>query len=113
MRTDFAAIAASAILLAASGTEAACEYPDEVAVPDGSMATKDDMLEGQKGVKQYMAEMQDYIDCLDQESQARSDDQSDEEKVLHVKRHNAAVEAMETVAARFNEQVRAFRSASE
>ena len=84
-----------------------------MAVPDGSTATKDDMLEGQKGVKQYMAEMQDYIDCLDQESQARSDDQSDEEKVLHVKRHNAAVEAMETVAARFNEQVRAFRSASE
>ena len=36
-----------------------------------------------------------------------------EEKVLHVKRHNAAVEAMETVAARFNEEVRAFKSASE
>jgi hypothetical protein len=112
MRTAFAMMVASAAFFACSIASAACEYPEEVTIPEGATADKDDMLEGQKGVKQYMADMQGYIDCLDQESQVNVDDQSEEEKVLHVKRHNAAVEAMETVAARFNEQVRAYKSAS-
>ena len=110
MKTVFAVLASMAAMC--STASAACEYPQEIGLPDGATAVKNDMLEGQKGVKQYMADMQIYIDCLDQESQSSDNNQSDEEKVLHVKRHNAAVEAMETVAARFNEQVRAFKSAA-
>ncbi len=46
---------------------AACPYPENVIVPDGATATTDDMENGQTRIKQYMAEMEAYLDCLDQE----------------------------------------------
>ena len=89
---------------------AACPYPDDVEVPDGSSATEQDMLSGQKRVKAYMAEMEDYLKCLDDESMALGDAVTDEQRQLHVDRHNAAVEAMESVANAFNEQIRAYKA---
>ena len=100
-------------VLAVAGNALACDYPREVSVPDGGTATKDDMLNGQKDVKTYMAAMEGYLACLDEESAGADEDQTDEQKTLHTKRHNAAVEAMEGLAARFNEEVRAYKAAGQ
>ena len=88
---------------------AACPFPKEVSVPDGATATTDEMVEAQARVKQYMAEMEGYLDCLDREEASISEKQTPEAKALHVQRHNAAVDAMESVAAQFNEQIRAYK----
>jgi hypothetical protein len=95
-----------------SPLHAVCPYPEEVTVPDGATASSDEMVNGQALVKQFMAEMEDYLDCLDREEATIPEKQTPEAKVLHVQRHNAAVDAMEKVAAKFNEEIRAYKTAN-
>lgn len=96
---------------------AACDYPSKVDVPSGMTATKEDMLQGQRDVKAYVAAMEEYLECIvNDEKIARSemDDLESEveqqrEDMLN-KKYNAAVDEMETIAADFNTAVQAYRS---
>lgn len=98
----------------------ACDYPQRVKIPNGASATKDEMIAGQRAVKDYMASMDEYLSCIEKEEKdtiATMPDLTDEEREARattlVKKHNAAVEEMELVAARFNEEVRAYKAKSE
>ncbi len=97
----------------------ACDYPARAKIVNGSTASKEDMLASQKAVKTYMAAMDEYLKCIDeQEKQARAelDEPTEEELAQRTemlnKKHNAAVEEMEIVAAEFNEQVRLYKAQS-
>lgn len=101
-------------LVGASPAWAACDYPSQPRMPDGTNASKDEMIAGQKAVKAYMASMDDYLACIEDEAvAAKSEDEAPEitqqRDALLNKRYNAAVAEMEEVAARFNEQVRAYK----
>jgi hypothetical protein len=89
---------------------AACTYPAEVAVPGGKTATEQEMIEASKAVNGYMDAMHAYQACIDSEESALGDSETPEQKALHVKRYNATVDAMETLAAHFNEELRAFKA---
>lgn len=89
----------------------ACETPSTINVPDGKVATMDQMVDAQKKVKEYMTGMDDYLACIDGELKTAGDDAPDEFKALMTERHNTAVAEMEAVAGAFNEQVRAFKAA--
>ena len=52
------------MIFAAQGA-LACDYPQRVDVPNGATATKDDMIAGQKGVKTYIAAMEEYLSCIE------------------------------------------------
>ena len=106
-------------LLMAAAANAECTYPKEPAnVPDGATATQDQMVEGMKAVKEYNNQVTTYLSCLDEEMNARVEaagpdapaDQIEQIKAIHNKRHNAAVDALEQQAARFNEQVKVFKA---
>jgi hypothetical protein len=106
-------------LLLAGAANAECTYPKEPAnTPDGATATQDQMVEGMKAVKEYNGAVTAYLSCLEQEMATRIEaagpdapaEQIEQIKAIHTKRHNAAVEALEQHAARFNEQVKAFKS---
>ncbi|MDX1515835.1 MAG: hypothetical protein R3288_03290 [Woeseiaceae bacterium] len=98
----------------------ACDYPERADIPNGGSATKEQMLEGQRSVKAFMAAMEEYLDCIEAE-EARTiesmPDISEEERANRqaalTKKHNAAVDDMELVAARFNEAVRAYKAQGE
>jgi hypothetical protein len=83
-----------------------------VSIPDGKAATMDQLLTAQGAIKTYMAAMEEYIACLDGELEAKGEDAPAEFKSLMVTRHNTAVTEMETVAAAFNDQVKAYRAAN-
>jgi len=97
----------------------ACDYPERTTIPNGATATKDEMVTGQKGVKKFMADMEVYLACIEEEDEQNRagieepdpivDAQRDE---MLVKKHNAAVEDMEKLAAQFNEEVRAYKNRS-
>ena len=95
----------------------ACDYPKRASIPNGSIATKDEMIGGQRSVKKYMVEMEEYIACIaekDERIRAGIEDpdllvEAQRDEML-VKKHNAAVEEMEKVAADFNEEVRAYKA---
>lgn len=98
----------------------ACDYPSKVDIPNGATATRDEMLQGQRDVKQYVADMEAYLECIVAEEQnARAqmenlepEDEQQREDMLN-KKYNAAVDEMETIAANFNTEVQAFRAKDE
>jgi hypothetical protein len=106
--SSLAAIIASGYGLAAY----ACEAPSPVAMPDGATATRERMLEAQAQVRAYQAAMTEFLACIDSDLQGEGEQAPEEFKSLMVSRHNAAVAEMEGVAAAFNEQLRAFRTAN-
>jgi len=109
------AVSIAALFLAAglsSAAQAACEYPADVKIPDGKSATEDEIGAASAAVKKYMGDMEAYMACIDADVAALPvEQQTPEAKALHVKRYNAAVDAMEATANAFNEQLRAFKAA--
>lgn len=95
----------------------ACDYPERIQVPNGASATKEEMLAAQKTVKTYVADMEAYLDCiLEEEKAARAaiedltPEVEQQREDMLTKKYNAAVDEMETVAARFNTEVQAYKS---
>lgn len=107
----------STSLLLAASVSFACDYPKRVLIPNGNTATKEEMIEGQRGVKQYVADMEVYLQCImDEERQARDalpeltpETEQEREDLLN-KKYNAAVDEMERVAAQFNAEVQAYKA---
>ncbi len=98
----------------------ACDYPKRAELPNGPTASKESMLAGQKSVKGYMAAMEEYLTCIDQAEKDAvialmnpTDDELASRESAMTKKYNAAVEEMELTAARFNEEVRAYKSQDE
>lgn len=123
------AIAAAAAL--SGGTAwADCSYPPPPDhIPDGNTATLQDMVEGQKAVKEYNAAVTAYLSCIQLERTdainklaAQSGEkptpeqkknmeamQKDLERV-EAQKHNAAVDQLQSVADRFNTQVKVYKA---
>lgn len=108
-------------LLLMGVASAECIYPRAPAsLPDGATATEEEMVSGMKTVKEYNTEVTAYLSCLEMEMNTRIEaagsdapaDQIAQIKAIHTKRHNAAVEELEAHAARFNEQVKTYKSRS-
>lgn len=110
-----AVFAAAASLFLSATAFANCQYPEKSTVPNGATATEKEMIEGQRGVKKFMADMDVYLACLDEQSKAEASAEEDpkaaqQKASIAAKKHNAAIDDMEQLAAAFNEQVRAFKT---
>jgi len=108
--------------LSVSPAHAACTYPKAPTnIPDGATATLEEMKAAQQAVKQYDQDISAYLACLKLEHDAaiaRAGDELTEERKqelerIQIQKHNAAIDELEAVAARFNEQVRVFRERNE
>lgn len=105
--------------LATSAAQAACIYPRAPeSLPDGATATYDQMVAAQQAVRQFDADVTAYNACLDMELQAImanpeiDDARKAELASMQVKKNNAAVDEAQSVADRFNEQLRAYKEAN-
>src|SRR6516165_12826459 len=105
-----------AMVLAATAAPvfADCPYPQAPSkIPDGATATLEEMVAGQKAVGAYQKAINDYTACIDKELDdaiAKGGDKlkpDDKRKMQQVEaqKHNAAVDQLQAVADRFNEQV--------
>jgi hypothetical protein len=105
---------------AAAAAQADCTYPRAPdKIPDGATASKDEMVAAKNDVSRYNNEMNAYLDCIKLEIQAipkdakmSKDDKAKadaQEKVLDQK-NNAAVDELQSVATRFNEQLRIWKA---
>src|SRR5690606_24765343 len=119
MKNQIAAALLLAGMLTSSIAAAECVYPKAPAsVPDGKTATEEEMLAGMRAVKEYNAQVTAYLSCLDMQMQTdisnagadASPETISQIKAINAKRHNAAVEELEAHAARFNEQVKAYKA---
>jgi len=103
--TAFALLAALSCALPAW---AGCSLPLAPSkVPDGTSASTEEMLAAMQTLKRYNNDVGNYIKCL--EFEASQNRLSRDEQA---REHNAAVDGLQTIAAKFNEQVRLFKSKS-
>lgn len=119
------ALLAPVLLLVAAVATADCVYPQAPqALPNGSTATKDQMLAAQAQVKEYSTAVQDtYLPCLEKEktdSVAALDNMDPDYTAkknaiddMHAKKHNAALDELQAVAARWSEELKAFKAAGQ
>jgi hypothetical protein len=114
----WSSLLALAALAAAPSSFAACTYPHAPGqFPDGATATTEEMVAAQKEVKQFMADMDAYLKCVDDESPplptvnmtAAQKKEQDARERVRVQKHNAAVADEDAVADRFNTQLHIFK----
>jgi hypothetical protein len=74
-------------------------------IPNGASASEPEMVSAMETLKAYNGDVDVYLKCL--EFETKQNRMSSDE---HAKKHNAAVTQLEKIAAKFNEQVRAFKS---
>jgi hypothetical protein len=113
------------LLLTANIASAECVYPQAPqALPNGAKATKDEMLAAQGQVKEYSTAVQEkYLPCLEKEKVdyiAALDNMDPEYTAkktaiedVHAKKHNAALDELQAVAARWSEELKAFKAAGQ
>jgi hypothetical protein len=105
------------LLAAAGAAEATCIYPRAPdRVPDGATASYEEMVAAQKAVQQFNSDINSYNACLDLEmaslekSGAYDENRLAELRAMQAKKNNAAVDEVQSLADRFNEQLRIFKA---
>ncbi len=108
---------------AAANAHATCTYPSApAALPDGSTATKDQMITAKHDFDRYNGEMNSYLDCLKLEMDAATPKnpkklsadekkKADEQQKVLVQKNNAAVDELQAVVGKFNEQLKIYKAA--
>ena len=77
-------------------------------IPDGRTATMDEMVTGQTEVRAFMSASNEQLECLSE--LLDSGELEKEERAMLASYYNRRVDAMESVAAEFNEQVKLIRA---
>ncbi len=96
-------LVASAITLPAFADCALPTAPTKI--PDGTSAKEPEMVAAMQTLKQYDTDVNTYVKCL--EFEAKQNRLSREEQA---RRHNQAMDSLTQTAAKFNEQVKVFKS---
>ncbi len=102
-------------LLCAGPVLADCAVPDNnVQIPDGTTATRSEMIAAQKAVQAYDGAVKQYTDCLQQEQQAKLDAGGDKVKLQkqYAELNNAQVEKVQQLADKFNAELKAYKAKS-
>jgi hypothetical protein len=108
-------ILAASILgvLASAPLYAACTPPDNnVVIPNGTTATKDEMLAAQKALRAYNQAVADFSTCLQQETDGKIAAGGDKEKLTAAmaKRNNSEVDKVQALADRWKVELAAFKA---
>lgn len=92
--------------------EAACDMPGAPIIPDGNVASEDELIAAQSAMKMFQGSLISYRECIqglekliDPESETAV---AEGEELLA--NFNKSVDAEEQVAAEFNEAVKAFKA---
>ncbi len=106
----------------AAHAQAACSYPRApAALPDGNTATKDEMIAAKHDFDRYNGEMNSYLDCLKLEMDVATpkdptkltpeeQKKANEQQKVLVQKNNAAVDELQALVGRFNEQLKIFKA---
>jgi hypothetical protein len=99
-----------------------CTYPKSPdAAPDGNSATLEQMIAAKKDFDRYNGDMNKYLDCIKLEMDAAAPPdpsklspeekkKADDQQKMLIQKNNAAVDELQAVVARFNEQLKIFKA---
>ena len=115
--TKLVRISAALLLLLSTSFALACDYPERPAIPDGNTATKDELLAAKGAIQEFMAAVDGYLQCIENEEQsaiAALDNPSPEEiqrrdEMLN-KKFDAANDEKALLGEQFNQQIRLYNA---
>ena len=94
----------------------ACDKPMAVAIPDGNSASPRQMIALQEEIRNYVAEMGEYLECIATEKKRSQQDAANLTPELGQLRqdqlneeYNAAIDEMEQVVLLHNREAKKFR----
>jgi hypothetical protein len=100
-------------VLAIAPAFADCTPPDNnVVIPNGTTATREEMLAAQKALKAYNTAVTDFGTCLQQETDAKIAAGGNKDKLTAAmaKRNNAEVDKVQALADRWKVELAAFKA---
>lgn len=107
------ALLTSALLIAFSGSAMAeCVNASAPIVPDGNVASKDELIAAQKALKEFQSNLVEYRECLEGQKIAEpgEDEAALQKNAALDAAYDASVDAESLAAEEFNAAVRAFKS---
>ena len=103
------------LFLLSSSIAFACDYPERPSIPDGSTASKDELIGAKDSVQDFMAKVDEYLNCIEgAETAAIEEMDSPSEELLQRredmlnKKFDAANEEKALLGEQFNQQIRAY-----
>jgi hypothetical protein len=115
-----ALFAITALAALAGPGYADCSYPPPPAkLPNGNTASMQEMLDAKQAVTQYNKDINAYVACIKLEHETAVTNAGDkltpaqkaDMEKMEVQKNNAAVDQLQSIADRFNEQVKAYKAA--
>ncbi len=88
---------------------AGCMEPAPVELPEGSQAPSQEMMAAQQAVKQYLADIELFLTCLDDEDENTTQALTEEQKKANVILYNSVVEKVKVIVQEFNAQLRIYK----
>jgi hypothetical protein len=104
-RMTLCAALAAAILTSLPALADCTLPPPPSKIPDGTTASEQDMISAMNTLKEYNGDVSVYLKCLDYEVRQNRMSAS-----IRDSRNNSAVTQLQTIADKFNQQVRAFKA---
>ncbi len=105
------------LFLLSSSIAFACDYPERPSIPDGSAASKDELIAAKNSVQDFMAKVDEYLNCIEGDEKAAIEEMdSPSEEVLQRreemlnKKFDAANEEKALLGEQFNQQIRAYNT---
>lgn len=118
MKKLYSAALLAGAALVVQQANAACDYPVAPGkIPDGNVASREEMLASKKEVTKYDADMNSYLVCIrsefDASIAARPDatpDQKKQMEKMHAQKEDAALAEVKDVVGRLNDQLKAWKA---
>jgi hypothetical protein len=103
------------LFLLSSSIAFACDYPERPSIPGGSAASKDELIAAKDSVQDFMAKVDEYLNCIEGEEKAaveEMDNPSEEilqrrDEMLN-KKFDAANDEKALIGEQFNQEIRAY-----
>ena len=116
MKASLISLASVVSLACSISAYAECTYPKAPdAIPDGKTASEPEMIAAMSAFKQYNADVDAYLACLDEETAAKSKEASGASAIMQIKamqskKRASATDERQAKIDEFNKQVRSFKS---
>ena len=111
-------VVSGGLVLLAAPVVMACDYPERPTIPDGSTASKDEMMAAKTDVSTFLAGVDEYLTCIESSEQAAVAEMENPDPAelqrrddMLSKKFDAANDEKALVGEEFNQQVRAYNAA--
>jgi hypothetical protein len=108
----FAVVFAFCFAQAAAAAEidlSTCSYGEPPAIPQGDVASEQQMAEAGTAVRAFVGEIQDALACLEKAEKTLGEEITPEQRAEVTQRYNAGVDLLNATATNYNQQVQAFK----